>query len=58
MPGPNSSARIRLLDALHREGIDCPAHRLDDTVEDFSHLQAFMELVRAELRRIESVRDE
>ena len=41
--------RALLIEAFAREGIDYPADRLDEAVEDYSYLRAFMSLIRAEL---------
>ncbi|MCB1341040.1 MAG: hypothetical protein KDK24_08245 [Pseudooceanicola sp.] len=49
MTGDDAETRRLLLDAFRREGIDYPQARLDDAVEDFSHLLGFMQIVRQEL---------
>lgn len=44
-----SDAMSQLLEAFRREGIDYPQSRLDDAVEDFSHLLRFVRVVREDL---------
>ncbi len=58
MSDPHPDARTRLLDALSREGIDCPPDRLDDTVQDFSHLLTFLDEIRDALANPQEPRDE
>lgn len=49
MTAPDDHARSLLLEAFRREGIAYPADRLDDAVEDFSHLLGLLALIRNEL---------
>lgn len=48
MTDEDGRTRALLVEAFAREGIDYPADRLDEAVEDYSHLRAFMSLIRAE----------
>lgn len=58
MSDKTPSDRILLEQAFKREGIAYPAARLDEAVEDFSHLRGFLELIRKELRQLEVDVDE
>ncbi len=48
MTTPQPDIRALLLDALQREGIAYPADRLPEAVEDCTHLQGFLAVIRAE----------